>query len=127
MISTSEASRPCALTSDRDDASHRLGEELRAKGGAGLLYDSLRRRTGVNVVAHCPIASIERLLKLSAFNGRQCLANARFARQAVVDAKSVFRPEADIEPFSRCGAACKMRLAIKPHGSEDIRSVGVID
>ena len=29
-------------------------EEVRARGGAGLLYDSLRRRTGVNVVAHRP-------------------------------------------------------------------------
>jgi hypothetical protein len=29
-------------------------EEVRASGGAGLLYDSLRRRTGSNVVAHRP-------------------------------------------------------------------------
>jgi hypothetical protein len=29
-------------------------EQVRASGGAGLLYDSLRRRTGSNVVAHRP-------------------------------------------------------------------------
>jgi hypothetical protein len=40
--------------SDRYDASQQLGEEVRASGGAGLLYNSLRRRTGVNVVAHRP-------------------------------------------------------------------------
>jgi hypothetical protein len=40
--------------SDRYDASQKLGEEVRASGGAGLLYDSLRRRTGSNVVAHRP-------------------------------------------------------------------------
>jgi hypothetical protein len=28
--------------------------QIRASGGAGLLYDSLRRRTGSNVVAHRP-------------------------------------------------------------------------
>ncbi|MEH2576728.1 hypothetical protein V1278_000209 [Bradyrhizobium sp. AZCC 1577] len=40
--------------SDRYDASQKLGEEVRASGGAGLLYDSLRRRNGINVVAHRP-------------------------------------------------------------------------
>jgi hypothetical protein len=40
--------------SDRYDASQKLGEEVRTSGGAGLIYDSLRRRTGSNVVAHRP-------------------------------------------------------------------------
>ncbi len=31
-----------------------LGEEIRARGGAGIVYDSLRRRGGVNVVAYRP-------------------------------------------------------------------------
>jgi RES domain-containing protein len=46
--------RADVYASDRYDASQRLGEEVRASGGAGLLYDSLRRRTGINVVAHRP-------------------------------------------------------------------------
>jgi RES domain len=46
--------RPDVYASERYDASQRLGEEVRASGGAGLLYDSLRRRTGSNVVAHRP-------------------------------------------------------------------------
>jgi RES domain len=46
--------RPDVYTSDRYDASQKLGEEVRASGGAGLLYDSLRRRTGVNGVANRP-------------------------------------------------------------------------
>jgi len=45
---------PDVYASDRHDASQKLGEEVRASGGAGLLYDSLRRRTGSNVVAHRP-------------------------------------------------------------------------
>ena len=46
--------RPNVYASDRYDASQKLGEEVRASGGAGVLYDSLRRRGGVNVVAHRP-------------------------------------------------------------------------
>lgn len=42
---------PAAYASDRYDASQKLGEDQRASGGAGILYDSLRRRTGTNVVA----------------------------------------------------------------------------
>jgi hypothetical protein len=48
------ATQPDVYASERYDASQRLGEEVRASGGAGLLYDSLRRRTGSNVVAHRP-------------------------------------------------------------------------
>jgi hypothetical protein len=40
--------------SDRYDASQKLGKKIRASGGAGLPYDSLRRRTGSNVIAHRP-------------------------------------------------------------------------
>jgi hypothetical protein len=46
--------RPDVYASDRYDASQKLGEEVRARSGAGLLYDNLRRRTGFNVVAHRP-------------------------------------------------------------------------
>jgi hypothetical protein len=45
--------RPDVYASDRYDASQKLGEEVRASGGAGLLYDSLRSRSGVHV-AHRP-------------------------------------------------------------------------
>ena len=49
-----QATRPDVYARDRYDASQKLGEGVRASGEAGLLYDSLRRRTGVNVVAHRP-------------------------------------------------------------------------
>jgi hypothetical protein len=35
-------------------ASQALGEQVRSNGAAGILYDSLRRRAGVNIVAHRP-------------------------------------------------------------------------
>lgn len=38
----------------RYDASQPFGENLRAACGAGILYDSLRRQRGVNVVAYRP-------------------------------------------------------------------------
>jgi hypothetical protein len=49
-----QATRGNVCIGDRYDASQKLGEEVRASGGAGLIYDSLRRRSGVNVVAHRP-------------------------------------------------------------------------
>jgi hypothetical protein len=49
-----QAARPDIYASDSYVASQRLGEEVRASGGAGLLYDSLRHRNGTNVVAHRP-------------------------------------------------------------------------
>ena len=49
-----QAARPEVYASDRYDAAQKLGEQVRASGGAGLLYDSLRRRTGSNVVGHRP-------------------------------------------------------------------------
>jgi hypothetical protein len=39
---------------DRYDASQKFGEAIRATGGAGILYDSLRRHGGTNVVAYRP-------------------------------------------------------------------------
>jgi hypothetical protein len=53
-IRRQQTSRADVYASDRYDASQQLGEKVRASGGAGLLYDSLRRRTGSNVVAHRP-------------------------------------------------------------------------
>jgi hypothetical protein len=49
-----QATRPDVYASERYDAAQKLGEQIRASGGAGLIYDSLRRRSGVNVVAHRP-------------------------------------------------------------------------
>jgi hypothetical protein len=49
-----QAARPDVYASERYVASQKLGEQVRASGGAGLIYDSLRRRRGVNVVAHRP-------------------------------------------------------------------------
>jgi RES domain len=49
-----QATRPDVYASERYKASQKLGEDVRASGGAGLLYDSLRRRGGSNVVAHRP-------------------------------------------------------------------------
>ena len=49
-----QATRPDVYASERHDASQQFGEEIRASGAAGLLYDSLRRRAGVNVVAYRP-------------------------------------------------------------------------
>jgi hypothetical protein len=53
-IRAQQTTRSDVYASDRYDASRKLGEEVRASGGAGLLYDSLRRRDGSNVVAHRP-------------------------------------------------------------------------
>jgi hypothetical protein len=49
-----QATRAAVYASDRYDVSQKFGDEVRVSGGAGLLYDSLRRRAGVNVVAHRP-------------------------------------------------------------------------
>lgn len=39
---------------DRYDAAQRFGEAIRAAGGAGILYKSLRRKEGENVAAYRP-------------------------------------------------------------------------
>lgn len=49
-----QATRAAVYASNSYDASQKFGEEVRASGGAGLLYDSLRRRGGINVVSHRP-------------------------------------------------------------------------
>lgn len=46
--------RPELYMSDSYTEAQKFGEAVRASGGAGILYDSLRRRTGVNVVTHRP-------------------------------------------------------------------------
>ncbi|MBR1278351.1 RES family NAD+ phosphorylase [Bradyrhizobium sp. AUGA SZCCT0283] len=53
-ITGQQLARPEVYASDRYGASQKLGEDIRASGGAGLLYGSLRRRTGINIVAHRP-------------------------------------------------------------------------
>jgi hypothetical protein len=49
-----QAKYPNVYASDRYDASQKFGEKVRASGGSGILYDSLRRRTGTNVIALRP-------------------------------------------------------------------------
>jgi hypothetical protein len=46
-----QAAYPDVYASDRYNASQRFGEDMRASGGAGILYTSLRRRAGINAVA----------------------------------------------------------------------------
>jgi RES domain len=45
---------PEVYASGNYKASQQLGETVRARGGAGILYDSLRHQGGVNIVAHRP-------------------------------------------------------------------------
>jgi hypothetical protein len=45
---------PEIYASDSYKASQQLGETVRARGGAGILYDSIRHQGGINVVAHRP-------------------------------------------------------------------------
>lgn len=49
-----QVTRSDVYASERYDASQKLCEEVRSSGGSGLIYNSLRRQTGVNVVAHRP-------------------------------------------------------------------------
>jgi hypothetical protein len=49
-----QTTRPDVYASDRYDASQQLGEEVRSSGCAGIIYDSLRRQSGTNVVSHRP-------------------------------------------------------------------------
>lgn len=49
-----QTARAEIYASDHYDAAQKLGEQVRASGGAGLLYSSLRRRSGTNIVAHRP-------------------------------------------------------------------------
>jgi hypothetical protein len=54
-----QVARPDIYAPDSYAASQILGESIRASGGAGILYDSLRRRGGVNVAAHRPTNILE--------------------------------------------------------------------
>ena len=49
-----QASRPDAYASESYAGGQALGENIRASGGDGLLFNSLRHAGGVNVVAHRP-------------------------------------------------------------------------
>lgn len=48
------ADRPDVYAADSYAAAQRLGESIRASGGAGIIYDSVRHAEGVNIVAHRP-------------------------------------------------------------------------
>jgi hypothetical protein len=45
---------PELSASDNYAASQRLGEDVRARGDAGIIYDSIRHLGGTNVVAYHP-------------------------------------------------------------------------
>ena len=49
-----QAERADVYAPDRYDASQQFGEAIRRAGEAGIIYDSLRRRGGTNIVAHRP-------------------------------------------------------------------------
>ncbi len=49
-----QTARADVYDSSRYDAAQQLGEAVRASGGAGIVYSSLRRRGAANVVAHRP-------------------------------------------------------------------------
>lgn len=49
-----QATRADVYVSESYTASQALGEAIRAAGGAGIIYDSLRHVSGVDVVAHRP-------------------------------------------------------------------------
>ena len=49
-----QATRPDLYSGTSYEASQIFGEEVRAAGGDGLVYDSLRLAGGINVVAHRP-------------------------------------------------------------------------
>jgi hypothetical protein len=53
-IRGAQVTMPEIYAPDSYDASQRLGESVRASGRAGILYDSVRLRGGVNIVAHRP-------------------------------------------------------------------------
>src|SRR6185437_14897434 len=53
-IRRQQAGRGEVYASDSHLASQALGEGVRAAGGAGIVYDSLRHAGGVNVVAYRP-------------------------------------------------------------------------
>lgn len=49
-----QAEFPAIYAPDSYAASQVFGEQIRASGGAGIIYDSLRYATGINIVAHRP-------------------------------------------------------------------------
>ena len=49
-----QAERSGVYASDRYDASQQFGEAVRRAGKAGVLYNSLRRRQGINIAAYRP-------------------------------------------------------------------------
>jgi len=53
-IRDQQAARSEVYASDDYAAGQAMGEAVRASGGAGILFDSLRHAGGINVVAHRP-------------------------------------------------------------------------
>lgn len=49
-----KVARPDVYASESYAVSQVVGEQVRTSGGAGLVYDSLRRVNGINIVAHRP-------------------------------------------------------------------------
>jgi hypothetical protein len=47
------------LWAGKHEAAQSFGEAVRQEGGAGILYDSMRRRGGVNIAAYRPANVID--------------------------------------------------------------------
>jgi hypothetical protein len=71
-----QGTMPDIYASESYAASQILGEEVRGSGGAGILYDSVRRKGGVNVVAHRPTNVLE-IVQADHFEIRVTLAPRR--------------------------------------------------
>ncbi len=68
--------------SDSYAASRILGEHIRASGGAGILYDSVRHSGGVNIVAHRPCNVLD-VVQADHFEIRALAASRRIELQTL--------------------------------------------
>ena len=103
-----QMTRSDVYASERYDASQKLGEEVRSSGGAGLIYDSLRRQTGVNVVAHRPrnITDIVQTdhLKLQSWQRRAPSTSANCRNKTrLPHLAQTYAANTSTEPFLICG------------------------
>jgi hypothetical protein len=82
-----QAEFPDIYAPDRYDASQAFGEEVRASGGAGILYDSLRRAGGVNIAAHRP-RNVQDVIQADHFEILAAAASPRVEVRKLSDAKT---------------------------------------
>ncbi len=76
------AAMPEIYASDSYAASQILGESVRASGGAGIVYDSVRRRGGVNIVAHRP-TNVREVVQADHFEIRVAVAPRRIEARLI--------------------------------------------